>query len=90
MQDFLNSFHFHFFETATRKTQNEQFFSIYNFSIESARIQINFLSGDVSSLCDAWENEKTQAFYGDRDQINCLCCTCCPFDSLVLRVDYTK
>ena len=51
------------------KTQNEQFFSIYNFLIESARIQINFLSGDVSSLCDAWENKKTKAFYGDRDQI---------------------
>ena len=72
------------------KTQNEQFFSIYSFRIESARIQINFLSGDVSRLCDAWENKKTEAFYGDRDQINCLCCTWCPFDSLVLRVDYTK
>ena len=72
------------------KNQNEQFFSIYIFSIESARIQINFLSGDVSSLCDAWENKKTEAFHGDRDQINYLCCTCCPFDSLVLRLDYTK
>ena len=62
------------------KSQDEQFFSIYDFSIESARIQNNFLSGDVSSLCDAWEIKKIEAFYVDRDQIYCLCCTCCPFD----------
>ena len=55
-------------------------FYMYNFPIESARFQNNFLSGDVSSLCDAWE-KNIKAFHVDRDQINCPCCTCCPFDS---------
>ena len=73
------------------KTQNEQFSSISNFPIESAEISnYNFVSGDVPSLCDAWENKNIKALHVDSDEINCLCCSCCPFDSWVLRVDYTK